>query len=407
MSLVGNLEDLGLGDILQIVSLSRKSGVLALQSRGREGKIIFLHGQVIHATSSVFPENFGSLLVRRNVVDLETLKGALALQKTLAEPALLGVILGQNFGISADAVESVAKEQVERIIYSFFGWSDGTFAFELGDPESLAAFKLSPYQRILQQGLNTQWLAIEGSRIIDEQRHRSPLPTSSDSVRLLNVAEFETGEIAPDLDPGSLTGVGRSYDFAADLLEEIGEHGGLAESGSSRSGSLKQLQGMFQELSNPSLGGGIILLVLRFASEFMNRAVIFLVKENEIVGLGQFGIEFGEEIADVCIRKMRIPVDEPSIFSRLLESKMSQRVHFGNGRWDAYLKERLGGDAASEVFIAPLVSAGRVVAILYGDNLPQKTPVGETEALEIFLSHAGLTMEKVLLEQRLQEQVIH
>ncbi|PLY11667.1 MAG: hypothetical protein C0624_01655 [Desulfuromonas sp.] len=31
MSLVGNLEDLGLGEILQIVSLSRKSGVLTLQ----------------------------------------------------------------------------------------------------------------------------------------------------------------------------------------------------------------------------------------------------------------------------------------------------------------------------------------------------------------------------------------
>ena len=38
MSLVGNLEDLGLGEILQIVSLSRKSGVLQLNSRDRDGR---------------------------------------------------------------------------------------------------------------------------------------------------------------------------------------------------------------------------------------------------------------------------------------------------------------------------------------------------------------------------------
>ena len=33
MSLVGSLEDLGLGDILQIVSLSRKSGLLMIRNQ--------------------------------------------------------------------------------------------------------------------------------------------------------------------------------------------------------------------------------------------------------------------------------------------------------------------------------------------------------------------------------------
>ena len=32
MSLIGSLEDLSLGDILQIISLSQKSGVLMIQS---------------------------------------------------------------------------------------------------------------------------------------------------------------------------------------------------------------------------------------------------------------------------------------------------------------------------------------------------------------------------------------
>ena len=46
MSLVGSLEDLGLGDILQVISLSRKSGVLLLRSDRGEGRIIFRDGLI-------------------------------------------------------------------------------------------------------------------------------------------------------------------------------------------------------------------------------------------------------------------------------------------------------------------------------------------------------------------------
>ncbi len=46
MSLVGSLEDLCLGDILQIVSLSRKSGLLLIHSEQGEGRIVFCDGLV-------------------------------------------------------------------------------------------------------------------------------------------------------------------------------------------------------------------------------------------------------------------------------------------------------------------------------------------------------------------------
>ena len=46
MSLVGSLEDLGLGEILQIVSLSGKSGVLCIRSPHGEGRIVFDRGAI-------------------------------------------------------------------------------------------------------------------------------------------------------------------------------------------------------------------------------------------------------------------------------------------------------------------------------------------------------------------------
>ncbi len=561
MSLVGNLEDLGLGDILQIVSLSRKSGVLALHSRGREGRVYFRNGQVIRATSSAFKENLGDLLVRNGIVTLETLRAALAFQQQCDPQPRLGSILSQKFNILDDAIENVVRVQIEKIVYSFFGWNEGTFAFELGEPGDMNGTSLNPLQFMLDQGLNPQWLAMEGSRIYDEKRHRgesfeeealeslvdedsllaesreSAAPLEEESIvgavdassttargdifildddpvildqlgknfkkRGFEVRTFASGKdfmgalevavaegdapallidlIMPRLDGTGILGglevvetIKRKYpqldilmmsdhfneeterrliqlgvtrtapkpkktlirepegrkalellaetvdtllsdnfghlpespslfNFGAELLEELGEESSTARIGRGpESPGLHLLKGMLQELGNPSLGGGIILLVLRFASELMNRAVIFLAKEKEIVGLGQFGIESADETADVKVRRMKIPRNEPSIFQRVLEERSAVKVQLGSGYWDDYLKEQLGGAEPEEIFLGPIVSEGMVVAILYGDNLPDQTPVGDTEALEIFLSQAGLAMEKTLLERRLR-----
>ena len=172
MSLVGNLEDLGLGDILQIVSLSRKSGELVLHGQNREGRIIFKNGQVNRATSSLFPENLGALLVRRGIVGIDVIKHAAVLQRTVCPDQRIGTIISEKYGISKETIDTLVKEQIEKIVYSFFSWNAGTFVFDLGDTGEVAVTSFDPLQFMLDQGINPQWLAMEGSRIFDERRHR-------------------------------------------------------------------------------------------------------------------------------------------------------------------------------------------------------------------------------------------
>src|SRR6185369_14891549 len=130
MSLVGNLEDLGLGEILQIVSLSRRSGVLSLESRGREARVISHNGQVTRASSSTFQQNLGEVLIQKGVIDLTTLKRALSIQAEENFGQLLGAILVERFGVSGETVEAVAREQIENVVYSLFAWAEGAFEFE-------------------------------------------------------------------------------------------------------------------------------------------------------------------------------------------------------------------------------------------------------------------------------------
>jgi len=558
MSLVGNLEDLGLGEILQIVSLSRKSGVLQLNSLDRDGRVIFHDGQVTRASASTFPENIGDLVIRAGMVDIVTLKRALVIQHESNDGRRIGDVLVSDFGVDRETIETVVREQVEKIVYSFFSWDEGAFSFELGDPGELASTTLNPLQFMLDSGLNPQWLAMEGSRILDEKRHRGedvdergeslididqmlaevkgevPVKSSaegSDAARVATkpprkfiVVDDDPGtaekiasllqerkspvhvftnynsflESVAQADPATTTLVidlimprrdgrgvlgglelleevraqypdfqvlvmsdhpnreaeqsvrnfgvptlfpkpkkddvlaerGRAglialvdaiialsedsseepeqadglYNIGAELLREMGEVAtGTPEQSSQQSPGLHLLRGMLQELNNPSLGGGIILLILRFASELMNRAVILLVKEEEIVGLGQFGIELNGDSADVRVRNVKLPRQEDHLFEDALQSFSPYRSTAKKSEWNDYFFEQLGGQRPGEVFVGPLVSEGRVVAVLYGDNLPDEKPIGDTEALEIFLSQAGLAMEKALLERRMSK----
>ncbi|PLX82578.1 MAG: diguanylate cyclase [Desulfuromonas sp.] len=409
MSLVGNLEDLGLGDILQIVSLSRKSGALILEGPGLQGKMFFQDGQVTRATSSLFMAGLGDILVRKGVVDLETLKGALHLQRRGTTRQSLGAILGESFGVPKDAIEQVAREQVEKIVFSFFGWAEGTFAFELGGLDEACGFAeeggagIDPPVFFVEEGLNPQWLAMEGSRLLDEKRHRGePLAVREEPTLNLEALLAEGADSAPPMQAPVPSPSPSLVNIGAELLSEMGELDQVSLSGKgSKSPGLHLLKGMLQELSNPSLGGGVVLLILRFASEVMNRAVIFSVKENEIVGLGQFGIEFDREMADVRIRGMKIPREEPSRLTEAVREFSPCRVRPGDSPWDAYLQKQLGGGVPEEIFLGPILSEGRVVALIYGDNLPEKKPIGDTEAFEIFLSQAGLAMERAIIERRL------
>ena len=550
MSLVGNLADLGLGEILQIVSLSRKSGVLTLQSRGRQGVVVFRFGQVIRATSSTIKYFLGEELLKRKVVDEELINKALQVQQAGAYRERLGTILINRFNVPTQKIEDVVREQIERVVYSFFSWDEGSFEFELQDDvETIDDSKIDPLQFMLEQGLNPQFLAMEGSRIIDEKRHKGesldeyhpheesyseePSPPVSTEPHLpaeaatagcevvivedenqvrefiadlllssgnsvFNFARSEEALITidtlfrdgnrpavildlimPRMDGSGVLGglellelinsnfpelhvvvisdyrnsdaerrireAGADFilkprgaefsdqskcnQFATRIREALQriasgtkadlqpddvnlgdelrlELGDLGEGSSSTvvpSTGISLLRGMLEELADPALGGGVILLLLRFASEFMGRAIIFLVKEQEIVGIGQFGIERKDGSADKMIRELNIPRNENSLFTLLMNTKTPQKVVPERSAWNDYLFDRIGGPG-SELFLGPLISEGEVVAILYGDNYPDNSPIGDTDSLEIFLSQAGVSMEKAQLTQRLKSR---
>ena len=165
---------------------------------------------------------------------------------------------------------------------------------------------------------------------------------------------------------------------------------------------LSLLKGLMGELASPRESSEISLLVLRLAAEYFERAILFLVKKDEIIGLGGFGETGDPEMMMQKVRRLRIPVGVGSLFDEAVEARntcLKSREHFSEV--DKDFAQALGSKRVRQVVAIPMISRGRVVALLYADNALSGDPLPDLSGIEIFMAQAGLAMEKALLERQL------
>lgn len=135
MSLTGNLEDLPLLDILQIVSFSKKSGYLSIRAAGGEGGIVFREGLVV---------------------------SAFTWDETPLDPRFAS--------LPDESRERVVRTRIEIALEQLIRLREGKFSFNLTTmpPSVLGSRDLS--RETLPGGINPQELLLELARGIDEDR---------------------------------------------------------------------------------------------------------------------------------------------------------------------------------------------------------------------------------------------
>ena len=204
MALAGVLTDLTLIELLQTVSLSRKSGVLKLESDGAEAWLGLLAGGIVRVALP------GSPFDRKLVLAAA--------------------------GLAADAPD----EQIEACLWQaavdatlrLFVWQRGTFTFDVeadpegdwGDSEGLR----------LQEPISPDFLALEGARREDEGRAEERWVAADDTADPCSVPEdatrLEPGAAQDPTDEVTLCGPVVLIDSDIALLEAIKsglEHAGV------------------------------------------------------------------------------------------------------------------------------------------------------------------------------------
>lgn len=169
MALKGNLRDVGLNQLLNLIYLAHKTGALAVQNGGGAGKarLYFKEGRLIHAAVDGQDARLTDVMVKVGKLTPDQAKAVRSRSKVDTDKEL-GLLMIQNGMLNQNDIVQGVKNYLLETVYQLFTWHAGEFRFEPNE--------LPPEERITV-AVNLDHLIIEGSRRVQEWEHlRDELP---------------------------------------------------------------------------------------------------------------------------------------------------------------------------------------------------------------------------------------
>ncbi|MEM7050363.1 MAG: DUF4388 domain-containing protein [Acidobacteriota bacterium] len=300
MSLSGSLAQVALPHLLQLVATNGFSGKLLIRRAEDQGLLVFRDGQIIYSATNAARETFGSILLMRGLVSREILQEALVRQSTALEEQRLGSLLLEMGVIDEATVLSVLREQVEQTLAVMFQWSDGLFKFEPLEIPERGEMGVDLTDFVVAEGLPTDEIV---ERVMDRLRSSRQ-------------------------EPGATLGILR------------------------------------QELAGTEVTAEMSSRILEVGADVFQRCLLFQRVGGELRGVGQRGIEGGDD----RVRELRVSLQEPSVLRRVVAEKIPfwgpldpSPVHGALSQW---LGRRPTG-----VMVVPIAVNERVSLVFFGDRL--------------------------------------
>jgi len=187
MSLSGRLTTMDLPDVLQWVTVGKKTGSLIFAKDKIKVFIYFKDGLIISSRSNDPTKQLGQFLLFQGKITEQDLK--MAFEIHLRSRVMLGKILVQENLVSQVDVEAALKTRTAEVIYDLFLWEDGYFHFS-SDPGNLE-------DRIqIKMGINA--LLFEGVRRKDEWvRIRAIFPSNNTVLSLRTDMNLKSFSLTP------------------------------------------------------------------------------------------------------------------------------------------------------------------------------------------------------------------
>jgi hypothetical protein len=398
---------------MQFVHLGRRTGTLLL-SRGVERAMIGFHvGKLVSAQAPRTPK-LGDLLVSGGSIDRAMLDGAIAAQGEEKERRSLGQILIGTGAIGAEALRDVIGRQIEQAVAEVMVWDNGTFEFAIDDLRPIDDIALYPSDVLPDADINTQMVLLEAARIFDE-RSRGPHATA-ETTAADSTADWQAA--GDSTHPSLLGGDDTAISFGnADLGDDTAPGPGVVADGrpdavrggemvegrdDNRSG-VARLRRVFGDLRSGLISATVALNLMHIISESVERAVLFLVKRDQLVALGAFGSDAnGRPLAELT-RAVKLPLEGDNALIRSLETGEVQTLTFEDADLPDSFRTLVGRPRTGQVVIFPVLGTQRVISVIYADNGDREEPVEDIDILELATAQVGMAFENELLRRQISQ----
>jgi hypothetical protein len=160
----------------------------------------------------------------------------------------------------------------------------------------------------------------------------------------------------------------------------------------------KKLKDIIMSLRGITIPSDAALAVLTAVSEMFERAVTLVVRPSELIGERSIGILSGKSMGPTPADHLNIQLAEPSVFRDVIEKG---RLYYGE-RGDETLRTffaEIGKPLSPAILLLPLISDGKVVAVIYGDFGQKEASSVRLDMLEILSLQAGIVLEYAIFRR--------
>jgi hypothetical protein len=164
-----------------------------------------------------------------------------------------------------------------------------------------------------------------------------------------------------------------------------------------------RLRRVFGDLRSGLISATVALNLMHIISESVERAVLFLVKRDQLLALGAFGADTrGRPLAELT-RGIRLSTQSESVFARSLALGEVQSVSFDDAGLTEPFRSLVGRSRTGQVVVFPVLGAQRVISVIYTDNGERDQPIEDIDILELATAQVGMAFENELLRRQISQ----
>jgi tetratricopeptide (TPR) repeat protein len=212
MAIKGSLKEASLPDVLQLLSMGKKTGCLAVTHRNNFGYIYFDKGLISYASIVNRRDRIGDILMKAGVITQTQLDAAINAQ-ALHRDKRIGDLLVAQGAVKREQLHAQIRVQIEEAVYYLFTWTQGTFNFESD---------VRPEEQDFLVSINPESLLLEGARRVDEWSLIEKKIPTLDLVFDLDVTKLRESGVTIEEDQNKIAQLLDGRRDVAAIIEESG-----------------------------------------------------------------------------------------------------------------------------------------------------------------------------------------
>ncbi len=165
-----------------------------------------------------------------------------------------------------------------------------------------------------------------------------------------------------------------------------------------------RLRRVLADIRSGLLSATMALNLMHIISESVERAVLLLVRREDLTALGAFGFSTdGRPLAEAT-RGLAMSLRDANVLTRCIADGQPRSLSFENANLPFEFANLIGRPHNGQIVVFPVMGAERVISVVYTDNGANTRAIEDIELLELATAQVGVAFENELLRRQIEKQ---